>query len=214
MISGLTTHYPDTVRPALEIIGKDPKYNKVSGLYIVSTKKNTYFLSDTTINLEPDAETLADIALQAADFVTNFDLEPQVAMLSYSNFGSAEGKSPEKIRKALQIIREKAPKLIIDGEMQADTAVEKSILTKDFPFSVLKDEANTLIFPDLNSGNIAYKLLARIGGANVIGPVLQGLEKSVHILQRGSDVNQILDMVAIAVVDANHKGDKCVDIFK
>jgi malate dehydrogenase (oxaloacetate-decarboxylating)(NADP+) len=152
--------------------------------------------------------------LQAADFVTNFDLEPQVAMLSYSNFGSAEGKSPEKIRKALQIIREKAPKLIIDGEMQADTAVEKSILTKDFPFSVLKDEANTLIFPDLNSGNIAYKLLARIGGANVIGPVLQGLEKSVHILQRGSDVNQILDMVAIAVVDANHKGDKCVDIFK
>ncbi len=213
MISGVTTHYPDTVRPALEIIGKDPKYKKVSGIYIVSTKKDTYFFSDTTINVNPDAETLADIALQAADFVTNFDIKPQVAMLSYSNFGSAEGQSPETIRKALEIIHEKEPNLIVDGEMQADTAVEGSILKKDFPFSNIKGEANTLVFPDLNSGNIAYKLLAQIGGANIIGPVLQGLNKSVHVMQRGSEVNQILDMVAIAVVDANHKGDKCVNIF-
>ncbi len=213
MISGVTTHYPDTVRPALEIIGKDPRYKKVSGIYIVSTKKDTYFFSDTTINVNPDAETLADIALQAADFVTNFDIKPQVAMLSYSNFGSAEGQSPDTIRKALEIIHEKEPNLIVDGEMQADTAVEGSILKKDFPFSNIKGEANTLVFPDLNSGNIAYKLLAQIGGANIIGPVLQGLDKSVHVMQRGSEVNQILDMVAIAVVDANHKGDKCVNIF-
>ncbi len=213
MISGLTTYYPDTVRPALEIIGKDPKYNKVSGLYIVNTKKNTYFLTDTTINVNPNAETLADIALQAADFVTNFDIVPHVALLSYSNFGSAEGESPEKMRKALKIIRERDPNLIIDGEMQADTALDTNILKKDFPFSHLKGEANTLVFPDLNSGNITYKLLAKMGGANIIGPILQGLDKSVHILQRGSEVNQILDMVAIAVVDANHKGDKCIDIF-
>lgn len=213
MISGLSSNYPDTVRPALEIIGKDPKYNKVSGIYIVSTKKDTYFLADTTINVNPDANTLADIALQAADFVTNFDIKPQVAMLSYSNFGSAQGKSPETIREALKIIKERDPNLSIDGEMQADTAVESSILQKDFPFSTLSGEANTLVFPDLNSGNIAYKLLARIGGANLIVAILQGLDKSVHILQRGSEVNQILDMVAIAVVDANHKGDKCIDIF-
>ena len=208
MISGLTTHYPDTVRPALEIIGRDTRYQKVSGLYIISTKKSTYFLADTTVNIEPSDYDLSDITLQAADFVTNFDIVPKVALLSYSNFGSRKGPIPEKMQSALKIIKERKPDLIIDGEMQADTAVVSDIINETFPFSTLKGGANILIFPGLTSGNIAYKLLARIGGAHAIGPVLQGLSKSVHVLQRGAEVNEILDMIAIAVVDAQHKTKK------
>lgn len=205
MISGLTSHYPDTIRPALEIIGKDSRYKKVSGLYIVSNKKDTYFFADTTVNVDPSAEDLSDIALQAADFATNFDIIPRVALLSYSNFGSAKGDSPDKIQKALKIIKERNPQLKVDGEMQADTAVLTEIIDGTFPFSELKGGANVLIFPDLNSGNIAYKLLYTIGGAHVIGPVVLGLGKSVHVLQRGSEVHDIVNMAAIAVVDAQDK---------
>jgi len=205
MLSGLTSHYPWTLRPALKIIGRDPRYNKVSGLYILSTKKNTYFLADTTVNINPSPDDIADIAIQSADFVTNFDIKPRVALLSYSNFGSANGSSPEKMQEALRIIRKRKPDLMVDGEMQADTAVVPEIIEEHYPFSVLKDGANVLIFPDLNSGNIAYKLLTRIGGAHTIGPVLNGLCKSVHVLQIGADVNEILNMIAIAVVDAQHK---------
>lgn len=205
MISGLTSHYPKTVRPALQIIGRDKRYNKVSGLYILNTKKGVFFLADTTVNIEPSAHDISDIAIQASEFVKNFDITPRVALLSYSNFGSAPGPQPSKMVEALKIIKNKVPDLLIDGEMQADTAVMSDILQETFPFSPLKDGANVLIFPDLDSGNIAYKLLVRIGGAHPIGPILLGLSKSVHVLQIGAEVNEILDMVAIAVVDAQSK---------
>ncbi|ROL57919.1 NADP-dependent malic enzyme [Bacteroidetes/Chlorobi group bacterium Naka2016] len=205
MISGLTKHYPETIRPALQIVGRDPRYSKVSGLYILSFKNSVYFLSDTTVNLNPSAEDICDITLQAAEFVKNFDIQPKIALLSYSNFGSAEGEIPEKMRKALQLIKEKRPDLIVDGEMQADTAVVPEIIDETYPFSELKGGANVLIFPDLDSGNIAYKLLSRLGGAHPIGPILLGMSKSVHVLQRGASVNEILEMIAIAVVDAQNK---------
>ncbi len=205
LISGLITHYPNTIKPALEIIGRDKRYQKVSGLYIVTTKKETYFLADTTVNPDPSAETLCDVALQSEEFVRNFDIKPRIAMLAYSNFGSAPGITSDKVQKALDLIKAKKPDLIIDGEMQADTAVSPDIIEEYFPFSPLKEGANVLIFPNLNSGNISYKLLQRIGGAHLIGPVLLGLSKAVHVLQRGSEVNHIMDMVAIAVVDAQNK---------
>ena len=205
MVTGVSTHYPDAVRPALEIIGKDPKYNHACGCYIVSSKNKAYFLADTTLNIEPTPEAIADIALATADFTANFDITPNIALLTYSNFGSAYGASPEKMRKALEIIRHKAPELIVDGEMQADTAVSPEIINETFPFSVLKSGANVLIFPNLDAGNIAYKLLGKIGGMRLIGPALLGMERSVHILQRGSDVDDIFNIIAIAVADAIHK---------
>ncbi|MEJ5245146.1 MAG: NADP-dependent malic enzyme [Bacteroidota bacterium] len=205
MVTGVSTHYPDAVRPALEIIGKDPKYNHACGCYIVSSKNKAYFLADTTLNIEPTPEAIADIALATADFTANFDITPNIALLTYSNFGSAYGASPEKMRKALEIIRHKAPELIVDGEMQADTAVSTEIINETFPFSVLKTGANVLIFPNLDAGNIAYKLLGKIGGMRLIGPALLGMERSVHILQRGSDVDDIFNIIAIAVADAIHK---------
>lgn len=205
MISGYSTTYPDTIRPALEIIGRDKRFGKVSGMYIATTKKMSYFLADTTVNINPDANTLADITLQAAEFVKNFDITPRAALLSYSSFGSSEGETTEKIQKALKIINERNPELIVDGEVQADTAVSTEALTQRYPFSKLKTGANILVFPDLNSGNIAYKLLGSIGGLHLIGPVLQGLCKSVHVLQNGDDINEIINMIAIAVVDAQSK---------
>jgi malate dehydrogenase (oxaloacetate-decarboxylating)(NADP+) len=205
-ISGYTAHYPDTIRPALEIIGRDIRFKKVSGLYVLSFKKDAYFLADTTVNINPTAEDLADITQQVAEFTENFDVIPRVAMLSYSNFGSAHGESPSKVIEALKLVRKRMPDLMVDGEMQADTATVPEIISEIFPYSTLKGTANVLIFPDLNSGNIAYKLLCRIGGAKPIGPILLGLNKAVHILQRGAEINEILDMIAIAVVDANSKG--------
>ncbi len=205
MISGYTAHYPDTIRPALEILGHAPRFKKVSGLYIMNLKNQTYFLADTTVNIHPSAEVIADITVQAAEFVTNFDVVPRVALLSYSNFGSADGESPERMRHALSLIRERMPDLMVDGEMQADTATVPDIVNEVFPFSSLKGGANVLIFPNLDAGNIAYKLLTRIGGGSPIGPVLLGLNKAVHVLQRGSEVNEIVDMAAIAVVDAQRK---------
>lgn len=206
MLSGLNYHYPETIRPALEIIGKDPRYDVVSGLYIVSTKKGVYFLADTTVNMNPTASQIADITIQAANFVSNFDIVPKVALLSYSNFGSAKGESPEKLQKALKLIKERNIHLEVDGEIQANVALNPAIINETFPFSPLKDTgANVLIFPNLDAGNIAYKLLYSIGGARVIGPILLGLTKSVHILQRGDDVNDIINMAAISVVDAKRK---------
>lgn len=205
MISGLMSHYPDTIRPALEIIGKDPRYSRVSGMYILGTKKGFYFLADTTVNIEPTAEDIADITLATSEFVTNIDFKPKVALLSYSNFGSSKGESPEKMINALKIIRTRKPDLVVEGEMQADTAVVADIEKENYPFSKLQGGANILVFPDLNSGNIAYKLLVRLGGCRPIGPIVLGLSKSVHVLQRGAEVNEIVDMVAIAVVDAHSK---------
>lgn len=202
MVSGLTSQYPETIRPALQIVGNHPKYKVVSGLYMVSNKKKTYFLADATVNINPTEEQIADIAIQSAEFVKHFNIEPKVALLSYSNFGSAKGENPEKMRKALRIIKEKAPELIVDGEMQADTAVEPKILEEWFPFSIIQGGANVLIFPNLDAGNIAYKLLHRIGGCHVLGPVVLGMNKPINVLQKGDDIDQIIDIIAITAVDA------------
>jgi malate dehydrogenase (oxaloacetate-decarboxylating)(NADP+) len=205
MVSGLTSHYPVTIRPALQVVGKDKNFSVASGMYVISTKTKTYFLADTTVNINPTSEQIADITIQAANFVRYFDIEPRVALLSYSNFGSAKGEVPEKMREALKLIKKREPELMVDGEMQADAAVVPSILESTFPFSDLKGGANVLIFPDLASGNIAYKLLHRIGNAHVLGPILLGLDKPISVLQRGDDIDQIVDMIAITTVDAQSK---------
>jgi malate dehydrogenase (oxaloacetate-decarboxylating)(NADP+) len=205
MVSGQTSHYPITIRPALQVVGRDPNYSVASGMYVISTKTKTFFLADITVNIDPTSEQIADITLQAAEFVRHFDIEPRVALLSYSNFGSATGAVPEKMREALKIIKQRQPELMVDGEMQADTAVVPSILENSFPFSTLKGGANVLIFPNLTAGNIAYKLLHRIGGAHVLGPILMGLDKPISVLQRGDDIDQIVDIIAITAVDAQSK---------
>jgi malate dehydrogenase (oxaloacetate-decarboxylating)(NADP+) len=165
-------------------------------------KKGLFLLADTTVSIEPTAEELAETAILAAEKARMFDIEPTIAMLSFSNFGSVQHPQALKVKKAVEIVKEKAPGLIIDGEMQSDTAVVTEILQKSFPFAGLKEAANTLIFPDLNSGNICYKLLHHLGGAEAIGPILMGMKKPVHVLQRGDDVDDIVNMAAIAVVDA------------
>ncbi|HTL52698.1 MAG TPA: phosphate acetyltransferase [Planctomycetota bacterium] len=202
VIAGLTQHYPDTIRPALQIIKLREGLSKVSGLYMMVFKKDVFFFADTTVNIDPSAEDLAEIAVCAAETARRFEVEPKVAMLSFANFGSTRHPHAERVARAVALVRKKAPNLVVDGEMQADTAVVSEILTTTYPFSRLKERANVLIFPDLQSGNIAYKLLARIGGAEAIGPILMGLSKPVHVLQRGAEVSDIVNMCAIAVVDA------------
>ncbi len=202
LISGYTTSYPNTIRPALQCIGVKEGFEIVSGMYIVVTKKDTFFLADCTVNVNPNAQQLAEIAISAAETVKTFDVVPKVAMLSFSNFGSAPYPESLKVKEAVSIVKFKKPDLIIDGEMQADTAVVPEILDKIFPFTKIKGGANVLVFPDLNSANIAYKLLARIGQATVIGPILMGMKKPVHILQIGATVDDIINMTAIAVVEA------------
>ena len=175
------------------------------GFILIVTKKEVYFFADTTVNVNPNPEELAQIAITAAEKVKEFDIVPKVAMLSFSNFGSSKYPESQKVKQAVDIVKKLQPDLIIDGEMQADTAVMPEILEHDFPFSNLKGGANTLIFPDLNSGNIAYKLMARIGQATVIGPILMGMAKPIHVLQRGATVDDIVNMTAIAVVEANKR---------
>ncbi|ACD94984.1 NADP-dependent malic enzyme [Trichlorobacter lovleyi] len=201
MLSGIDAHYPETIRPALEVVGKQPNLTSVHGMYMMVFKKGVYFMADTTVEIDPSAEELAETAILAAQNVKVFDIDPRVAMLSFSNFGSVRHPLSDKVRRAVEIVKEREPDLIIDGEMQADTAVVQELLDH-FKFSKLKNTANVLIFPDLNSGNIAYKLLARLGGAEAIGPILMGMQKPVHVLQRGDDVSDIVNMAAIAVVDA------------
>jgi malate dehydrogenase (oxaloacetate-decarboxylating)(NADP+) len=205
LISGYSTSYPNTIRPALQSIGVREGFNIVSGLYIVITKLDTFFFADCTVNVNPSSAQLAEIAISAADTVKEFDLIPKIAMLSFSNFGSAPYPESIKVKEAVKLVRQKRPELIIDGEMQADTAVVPEILDKVFPFCSFKGKPNILIFPDLGSANIAYKLMARIGQATVIGPILMGMRKPVHVLQRGATVEDIIHMSAIAVVDANKK---------
>jgi malate dehydrogenase (oxaloacetate-decarboxylating)(NADP+) len=207
LIGGLTTHYPDTIRPALQVIEVRPEMRIVAGVYVLITPKgDLYFLADATVNIEPTAEDLAEIAIQAAEKARRFNQEPRVAMLSFSNFGSTRHPLADKVRRAVNLVRQRAPGLMIDGEMQADTAVAPQILEETYPFSTLKGGANVLIFPNLEAGNIAYKLLQRIGGAECIGPLLTGLSKPVHVLQRGSEVNDIVHVAAVAVVDAQEVG--------
>ncbi|MGQ9633524.1 MAG: NADP-dependent malic enzyme [Bryobacteraceae bacterium] len=203
LISGLTEHYPDTLRPALQVLAVRPGLRRVSGLYLlISQRGDLYFLADATVNIEPTAEDLAEIAMTTAEMARRFDVEPRVAMLSFSNFGSTRHPLAEKVRLATELVRNRMPGLMIDGEMQADTAVVPEIIEQTYSFSYLKGGANVLIFPNLEAGNIAYKLLMRIGGCEAIGPILMGLSKPVHVLQRGSEVNEIVNMAAIAVVDA------------
>ena len=207
LIGGLTQHYPETIRPGLEVIPVRAGFRKVAGLYLLILQTGeSYFLADATVNIEPSPEDLAEIAISAAETATRFNVTPRVALLSFSNFGSTRHPLADKVRRAVEIVKQRAPELMVDGEMQADTAVSPEIIDTTYPFSSLKGGANVLIFPNLESGNIAYKLLARLGGAEAIGPILMGLSKPLHVLQRGAEVNDIVNVAAIAVVDAQEVG--------
>ncbi|MBX2923895.1 MAG: NADP-dependent malic enzyme [Chitinophagaceae bacterium] len=206
VIGGLTRNYPETVRPALEIVGREAGVGKIAGMYIIVTKKGPLFLADTTVNFNPTAEELADITLLVAKEVKAFGITPRIALLSYSNFGSSNTPEAILVRTAREILKQKSPELIVDGEMQGILAFNKEILKENYPFSELVDmDVNTLIFPNLSAGNIAYNLLQEIGGFDTIGPVLLGLAKPVHVMQLGSSVRTIVNMVLIAVVDAQQK---------
>ena len=202
LVSGVTQHYPDTIRPALQIIGLRPGLTRVCGVYCVVAKKKCYFFADTTVNIQPDSEELAEIAILAAEVAKEFNLEPKVAMLSFSNFGSAKHKLVDSVRRATEIVKQRAPALTIDGEMQVEIALVPELAGELFPFSQIKGDANVLIFPDLQSGNIAYKLMQRLGGAEMIGPILTGMAKPVHVVHQASDENDIINITAVAVVDA------------
>ncbi|MFH1723277.1 MAG: NADP-dependent malic enzyme [Elusimicrobiota bacterium] len=203
LLSGLTQSYPATIKPALQIIGTRKGIRKVAGTYVVLTKKDIYFIADATVNIDPTAEDLADIAILTADLARRFDVEPRVAMLSFSNFGSTEHPLTRKVVEALAIVKKRQPELVIDGEMRGDTAVMPEILDRSYPFSALKDRpANVLICPDLESANISQKLLRGVAGLECIGPILMGMSKPVHVLDRASEVADIVNMAAMAVVEA------------
>jgi malate dehydrogenase (oxaloacetate-decarboxylating)(NADP+) len=207
MISGLTRKYPDTIRPALEIIGMQEGVNRVAGMYIMLTKKGPLFFADTTLNFNPTQEELIDITLLTAKAVNTFNIKPRVAMLSYSNFGSSHSREATLVRNAVERIKEMHPDMVIDGEMQAGVAFNKELLKENYPFSDLVHEApNVLIFPNLAAGNIAYHLLQEVGGAEAVGPILMGLRKPVYVLQLGSTVRQIVNIIALSVVEAQVKG--------
>lgn len=206
MISGLTRNYRELVRPAIQTVGLQKDMNKVAGMYILSTKRGPLFLADTTINLNPTAEDIAEITSNVARTIRKFKVTPRIALLSYSNFGSSPGDDPRKMAKAVEILHEKEPNLIVDGEVQANFALNNGLMNEKFSFSTLANkQVNTLIFPNLSSGNIAYKLLQEVTEGDAIGPVLVGLRKSIHILQMGSSVREIINMVKVAVVDAQNK---------
>jgi malate dehydrogenase (oxaloacetate-decarboxylating)(NADP+) len=202
LISGLTAGYPDTVRPALQIIGKREGASIIAGLYMMVFKNRTIFISDATVNIDPTAEQLAEIALLTAEKVKQFDVVPRVAMLSFSNFGSTKHPLVDKVRRATALVKQLAPDLIVDGEMQADTAVSPEIGNELYPFSTLKEAANVLICPDLTSANIAYKLLAKLAGATAIGPMLVGIRKPVYLIVPGNEVSDIVNITAMAVFEA------------
>jgi malate dehydrogenase (oxaloacetate-decarboxylating)(NADP+) len=203
IVSGLTKDYSKTILPSLQVIGTAPGVNRVSGMYIIMTKKGNYFFGDCTVNVDPTTEELVEIIGLMQSGVKFFDVTPRVAVLSYSNFGSSKGDIPDKTREAVKLVKKAHPHLVIDGEIQANVALNTELQKENYPFSALADEgANTLIFPNLASANIAYKLLMEIGGAEAIGPILLGMNKPVHILQLGSSIREIVNMAAIAVVDA------------
>ncbi len=203
-LNGITRDYPEVVRPALQIFHTRSGATRASGVYIMIVKGRVYLFTDATVNIDPDAETLSEIAILAADFARTLEIEPQVAMLSFSNFGSTPHPSSDKVRHAVGLVRQKRPDIPVEGEMQADTAVVTDIVEQRYPFSKVRD-ANVLVFPDLESANIAYKLLARLGGAEAIGPILLGVGAPVHVLQAGDDVEDIVAMAAVAAVDAQSR---------
>jgi malate dehydrogenase (oxaloacetate-decarboxylating)(NADP+) len=206
LVSGITQHYPDTIRPALQVIKVREDVHKVSGLYVLVTRKgDLFFLADCSVNVEPSAEEVAEIGSCAAEAARRFNVVPRVAMLSFSNFGSTRHPQCDKMRRATELLKLREPSLIVDGEMMADIAVSPDLLQREYPFSTLKGPANVLIFPDLNSANIAYKLLMKVGGAEAIGPILMGMSKPVYVLPRGAEVEDIVNLTAIAVVEAQSK---------
>ena len=212
LISGLTRKYPDTIRPALHVIGMEEGAKRVAGMYIINTKRGPLFLADTTVNFNPTSEELAEITMMVAKEVRLFNIEPRIAMVSYSNFGSSPTPEAQMVSKARELVKKMDPTLIVDGEIQAAMAFNQEILRDSYPFSeLIGEEVNTLIFPNLSAGNIAYNLLQEVAGFDAIGPVLLGMKKPVHILQLGSTVRQIVNMVNIAVVDAQHKCCKEVE---
>ena len=209
LISGLNTDYPNTIRPALQVIGVEDGLDRVAGMHIIRNKKGTYFLADTTVNVHPDTNALVNIIELTHRAVKFFGFNPKVALLSYSNFGSAKGRIPTITSDAVAIAKERWPEMIIDGDLQANFALNKNMLQKTYPFSSLAGHnVNTLIFPNLSSGNTAYKLLMEIGASEAIGPVLIGMKKPVHVLQTGSTVREVFNMAAIAVVDAQATAKK------
>lgn len=209
-ISGYKSKYADTIRPALQIVGTQPNVSTIAGMYIMMTPKGPFFFADTTVNVVPTAEELVDIALLTADQVTKFNIEPHIVLLSYSNFGSAQvGQTPGIVRKAVEILHKNHPELIVDGELQANFALNSSLLESKFPFSKLVGhQVNSLIFPSLNAGNIAYKMMQEIGSSEAIGPILMGIRKPIHVLQMECSVREIVDMTTMAVVDAQEYKEK------
>ncbi|MEO7456148.1 MAG: NADP-dependent malic enzyme [Gemmatimonadaceae bacterium] len=205
LLSGVTMHYPETIRPALQVIGAHPSAKLVSGMYMLVTDRHVVFCADTTVNIDPTAEQVAQIGFAASRIARTLGIVPRIAMLSFSNFGSVKHPDAEKMARAAQLLRERDPSLVVEGEMQADTAFDPEILKRDYPFSTLKEQANVLIFPNLSAGNIAYKLLHHLGGATAIGPILVGMRRPVHVLERGADVQDIVNMAAVAVVDAQER---------
>jgi malate dehydrogenase (oxaloacetate-decarboxylating)(NADP+) len=203
-VSGLTHEYPDIMRPALQVFGTRPGINRACGIYLTLVQERVYLFTDTTVNIMPDAEDLAEIAILAADFARTLEIDPRVAMLSFSNFGSTPHEQSYKVRDAVQRVKQRRPDIVIDGEMQADTAVVSSIIDERYPFSEVKD-ANVLIFPNLDAANISYKLLDRLTDAEVIGPILLGMGAPVHVIQASDDVEDIVAMVAVAVRDAQER---------
>jgi len=206
MISGLSKNYPDTIRPAIQTIGTEEGVRKIAGMYMMLTKKGPLFLADTTVNFNPTAEELAEITLLAAREVRQFNITPRIAMLSYSTFGSSDSPEARLVAEARRIVKAKMPSLIVDGEIQASVALSKEMMKENYPFSELVDQdVNTLIFPNLAAGNIAYNLMKELDIADAVGPILLGLKKPVHVLQLGSSVRSIINMAQIAVVDAQLK---------
>ncbi|HUX34280.1 MAG TPA: phosphate acyltransferase, partial [Gemmatimonadaceae bacterium] len=205
LVSGVNLHYPETIRPALQTIGAHPKAGIVSGMYMLVFAKHVIFCADTTVNLDPTAEQLAQIGYAASRITRTMGIVPRIAMLSYSNFGSVRSADTEKMARAAELLRERDPSLVVEGEMQADTAFDMRIIERDYPFSALTESANVLIFPNLGAGNIAYKLLIHLGGATAIGPILVGMRRPVHVLERGAEVQDIVNMAAVAVVDAQER---------
>ncbi|MGV8879340.1 MAG: NADP-dependent malic enzyme [Sphingobacteriaceae bacterium] len=206
LISGLTRDYASTLKPALQIIGTAPDVKTIAGMYMMLTKRGPVFFGDTTVNVNPTVEELVNITLLIDRYVKQMHIKPRIAMLSYSNFGSNDGTVPTKVRDAVKQLHREYPELLVDGEMQGNFAMNADLLRENYSFSLLNGEpANTLIFPNLESGNIAYKLLQELGGAEAVGPILLGLNKPVHVLQLGSSVREIVNMVTIAVTDAQEK---------
>lgn len=210
-LAGFSSRYANTIRPALQIVGTNNSLHHIAGMYIVITKKGPFFFADTTVNVNPSARTLADTTLLTANEVRKFNMVPRIAMLSYSNFGSNRDVSPNIVREAVEILHSDYPDLIVDGELQANYAFNKVIRQEKFPFSKLGDmDVNTVIFPDLNSGNIAYKMMQELGGAEVIGPIVTGLRKPIQVLQMASSVREIMNMAAITVIDAQSYKDDII----